>query len=163
MLGGHNLFAEYLEPIMLIPEAAKEHWEFLEATYSHTLEMGLMASSVVVMLIASFTAIKLYGGGPAPVLTKWRTSCSGVYNTLSNKYFVDEFYVANVVTPVREIAEFLWAFVDVKIIDGAVNSAGEICRFIAGTVSFKMTGSIHRHAMVLVVGLVCVLSVLVFN
>ncbi len=162
-LGGHNLFAEYLEPIMLIPEAAKEHWEFLEATYSHTLEMGLMASSVVVMLIASFTAIKLYGGGPAPVLTKWRTSCSGVYNTLSNKYFVDEFYVANIVTPVREIAEFLWAFVDVKIIDGAVNSAGEICRFIAGTVSFKMTGSIHRHAMVLVVGLVCALSVLVFN
>ena len=162
-LGGHNLFAEYLEPIMLIPEAAKEHWEFLEASYSHTLEMGLMASSVVVMLIASFTAIKLYGGGPAPVLTKWRTSCSGVYNTLSNKYFVDEFYVANIVTPVREIAEFLWAFVDVKIIDGAVNSAGEICRFIAGTVSFKMTGSIHRHAMVLVVGLVCALSVLVFN
>lgn len=163
VLGGHNLFAEYLKPIMLIPEAAKEHWEFLEASYSHTLEMGLMASSVVVMLIASFTAIKLYGGGPAPVLTKWRTSCSGVYNTLSNKYFVDEFYVANIVTPVREIAEFLWAFVDVKIIDGAVNSAGEICRFIAGTVSFKMTGSIHRHAMVLVVGLVCALSVLVFN
>jgi NADH-quinone oxidoreductase subunit L len=163
VLGGHNLFAEYLEPIMLIPEAAKEHWEFLEGSYSHSLEMGLMASSVVVMLIASFTAIKLYGGGPAPVLSKWRTSCSGVYNTLSNKYFVDEFYVANVVTPAREIAEFLWAFVDVKIIDGAVNSAGEICRFIAGTVSFKMTGSIHRHAMVLVVGLVCVLSVLVFN
>ena len=163
VLGGHNLFAKYLAPVILIPESAKEYWEFLEGTYSHSLEMGLMASSVVVMLIASFTAIKLYGRGPAPVLTKWRNSCSGVYNTLSNKYFVDEFYVEHVVTPVREIAEFLWAFVDVKIIDGAVNSAGEICRFIAGTVSFKMTGSIHRHAMVLVVGLVCVLSVLVFH
>jgi NADH:ubiquinone oxidoreductase subunit 5 (subunit L)/multisubunit Na+/H+ antiporter MnhA subunit len=76
---------------------------------------------------------------------------------------VDEFYFAKIVQPVRDIAEFLWAFVDVKIIDGAVNGAAEFCRFIAGAVSFKMTGSIHRHAMVLVLGLVCLLSALVVN
>lgn len=163
VLGGHNIFAEYLKPIMLIPEAAEEHWAFLEASYSHSLEIGLMAASVVIMLIASGTAIVLYGKGPKPVLDTWKKSMHGVYNTLSNKYFVDEFYFAKIVQPVRDMAEFLWAFVDVKIIDGAVNGAGEFCRFIAGTVSFKMTGSIHRHAMVLVLGLVCLLSALVVN
>jgi NADH:ubiquinone oxidoreductase subunit 5 (subunit L)/multisubunit Na+/H+ antiporter MnhA subunit len=88
---------------------------------------------------------------------------SGVYNTLSNKYFVDEFYFANIVQPLRDMAEFLWAFVDVKIVDGAVNAVGELCRFVAGSASFKMTGSVHRHAMVLVVGLACLLSVMVLS
>ena len=163
VLGGHNIFEEYLNPVMMIPESAHEHWAFLEQTYSHSLEMTLMAASVVVMLIASGTAIVLYGRGPAAVLTRWKTSLSGVYNTLWNKYFVDEFYFANIVQPVRDMAEFLWAFVDVKIVDGAVNAAGEMCRFVAGSVSFKMTGSVHRHAMVLVVGLACLLSVMVLN
>lgn len=163
VLGGHNMFAEYLKPVMLIPEAAGEHWAFLNGTYSHSLEIALMAASVVVMLIASGTAVVLYGRGPKPVLETWKKSMSGVYNTLWNKYFVDEFYFAKIVQPVRDMAEFLWAFVDVKIVDGAVNGAAEFCRFIAGTVSFKMTGSIHRHAMVLVLGLVCLLSALVVN
>jgi NADH-quinone oxidoreductase subunit L len=160
-LGGHNIFAEYLKPIMMIPDVAKEHWEFLEGTYSHSLELGLMAASVVVMLIASSTAIVLYGKGPKPVLGRWRSAMAGAYNLLWNKYFVDEFYFAKIVQPVRDMAEFLWAFVDVKIIDGAVNGTAEFCRFIAGATSFKMTGSIHRHAMVLVLGLVCLLSALV--
>lgn len=163
VLGGHNVFEEYLKPVMLIPESAKEHWEFLEASYSHSLEIGLMVGSVVIMLIASGTAIALYGKGPKPVLATWRKSFAGVYNTLSNKYFVDEFYFAKIVQPVRDIAEFLWALVDVKIVDGAVNGVGEFFKFLAGTFSFKMTGSVHRHAMVLVVGLVCLLSAIVFN
>ena len=76
---------------------------------------------------------------------------------------MDEFYFAKIVQPVRDMADFLWAFVDVKIVDGAVNGAAEFSRFIAGTISFKMSGSVHRHAMVLVIGLVCLLSALVFN
>lgn len=163
VLGGHNMFAEYLEPVMMMPAQAKEHWEFLEAEYPHSLEMGLMAASVVIMLIASTTAIVLYGKGPAPVLAKWKKTFAGVYDTLWNKYFVDEFYFAVFVKPLREMSEFLWSFVDVKIVDGMVNGTAEFARFIAGTLSFKMSGSIHRHAMVLVVGLVCLLSVLVFN
>ena len=163
VLGGHNIFEQYLKPVMMIPESAHENWAFLEASYSHSLEIALMAASVVVMLIASGAAIVLYGRGPAPVLAKWRQSFSGIYNTLWNKYFVDEFYFANIVQPLRDMAEFLWAFVDVKIVDGAVNAAGELCRLVAGGVSFKMTGSVHRHAMVLVVGLACLLSVIVLN
>lgn len=163
VLGGHNLFEEYLKPVMLIPESAQEHWEFLDATYSHNLELGLMAASVLIMLIASGTAIALYGRGPASILTKWKTSFAGTYSALANKYYVDEFYFAKIVQPVRDMAEFLWAFIDVKVIDGAVNGAAELCSFMAGSISFKMTGSVHRHAMVLVVGLVCLLSVLVFN
>lgn len=163
VLGGHNIFDEYLKPVMLIPESVHEHWAFLEASYSHSLEMALMGASVVVMLIASGTAIVLYGRGPSKVLAKWKASFSGVYNTLWNKYYVDEFYFANIVQPIRDMAEFLWAFIDVKIVDGAVNGVAEMCRFVAGSVSFKMTGSVHRHAMVLVIGLVCLLSVMVIN
>jgi NADH-quinone oxidoreductase subunit L len=163
VLGGHNLFEAYLKPVILIPEAAKEHWEFLHASYSHSLEIALMAGSVVIMLIASTTAVVLYGKGPKPVLATWKSKCARAFDVLSNKYYVDEFYFAKIVQPVRDMADFLWAFVDVKIVDGAVNGAAEFSRFIAGTISFKMSGSVHRHAMVLVIGLVCLLSALVFN
>ncbi|MCX6115935.1 MAG: NADH-quinone oxidoreductase subunit L [Proteobacteria bacterium] len=163
VLGGHNLFAEYLKPVMLIPAQAKEHWEFLHAEYSHSIEMGLMGVSVVVMLIASSAAIALYGKGPKPILATWKKSFAGIHTTLSNKYYVDEFYGVTFVKTLREMSQFLWAFVDVKIIDGIVNGFAELCRFFGGVLSFKMSGSIHRHAMVLVVGLVCLLSILVFN
>jgi NADH-quinone oxidoreductase subunit L len=163
VLGGHNAFAHYLEPVMLVPEQAKESWSFLKAEYSHSLEMMLMAGSVLIMLIASSAAIALYGKGPAPVLGRMKSNFSRVHNLLWNKYFVDEFYGKTIVTPIREMSEFLWSFVDVKVVDGIVNGLAELCRFIAGTVSFKMTGSLHRHAMVLMVGLACLLSILVFN
>lgn len=163
VLGGHNLFDAYLKPVMMIPASAHERWAFLEKSYSHSLEIALMVASVVIMLLASGAAIALYGRGPAPVLAKWKASLSGVYNTLWNKYFVDEFYFENIVQPVRDMAEFLWAFIDVKVVDGTVNAVAELCRFIAGSVSFKMTGSLHRHAMVLVVGLACLLSLMVMN
>jgi len=96
-------------------------------------------------------------------LATWKASAHRIYDLLWNKYYVDEFYAATVVKPVREMSEFLWSFVDVKIVDGMVNGVAELSRFLGGTISFKMSGSVHRHAMVLVVGLVCLLSVLIFN
>ncbi|MCX6123250.1 MAG: NADH-quinone oxidoreductase subunit L, partial [Proteobacteria bacterium] len=91
VLGGHNLFAEYLGPVLLIPAQAKPHWEFLVGAYSHGLEMALMAASVLIMVIASSLAIALYRKGPAPILSRWRGSCGRTYDLLWNKYFVDEF------------------------------------------------------------------------
>ena len=161
VLGGQNVFHHFLEPVMMVPAQVAANWESMTAHHSHSLEMGLMAASVGVMLVASAIAMKLYANGPAPVLGKWATNMRGTYDTLSNKYYVDEFYDAWIVQPLRDMSEFLWGIFDVKIIDGIVNGVGQVCALAAGLASFRMTGSVHRHSMVLVMGLVVLLVVLV--
>jgi len=161
-LGGNNLFAAYLKPVLFVPEQVAGQWAFLKAEYSHALEWSLMGASVFIMLCASGLAIKLYASGPAPVLETWRAKISGAYDLLLNKYWVDEVYDSWVVQPLRDMSQFLWRIIDVVIIDGIVNGAGQACALIGGLVSFRSSGSMHRHAMVLMIGIVCLLSVLLF-
>jgi len=161
-LGGSNFFHHYLEPIVQVPPTAKEHWAFLEAEHSHALEWGLMITSVVVVLGAAGLAFKLYGNGPAPVLARVRQRFNGLYETLLNKYWVDEIYDANIVRPLRDMSGFLFRVFDVKIIDGIVNGFAQACTLGAGSISFMMSGSVHRHAMVIMIGIICLLTVLIF-
>jgi NADH-quinone oxidoreductase subunit L len=158
----HGIFEHYLEPVIAMPAAAREHWAHLEAQYPESQEFLLMATSVLGMLLASAFAIKLYGNGPAPAAASLAARFSNTYRVLSNKYYVDEFYDAYIVQPLREMSHFLWKVVDQTIIDGVVNGVGQACTLIGGLASFRMSGSLHRHAMVLVLGIICMLTLLIF-
>jgi len=163
ILGGSNLFEHYLEPIMMIPMQAQEYWEpILKGEHSHAMEWALMGTSVGLMLIASLTAVKLYASGPAPVTGSIRDRFASIHNLLWNKYFVDEFYFNTIVHPLRNMAHFLWKVIDQVVIDGIVNGVGQACALIGGLASYRMTGSIHRHGMVVVLGVICLLTVLLF-
>jgi hypothetical protein len=48
------------------------------------------------------------------------------------------------------------------VIDGVVNGIGQGLVLGAGVTSFKMTGNLHRHAMVFVIGLVVFFVVILF-
>ena len=76
--------------------------------------------------------------------------------------FRSEFYFGYIVEPLKEMSMFLWKVVDTMIIDGIVNGVGQACTLVGGLASFRMTGSLHRHGMVLVVGIICMLTVLLF-
>ncbi|MEY4630018.1 MAG: hypothetical protein RIQ81_138 [Pseudomonadota bacterium] len=161
VLGGHNLFHHYLDPVMMVPQQAAEHWAFMAEHHSHSLEIGLMAGSVGIMFVASGLAVALYSRGPAAVLSGLQSRFKGAYDMLSNKYYVDEIYDAWIVQPLRDMSAFLWGIIDVVVIDGIVNGVGQLCALAGGLASFRMTGSVHRHGMVLVMGLVVLLVVLV--
>ena len=62
--------------------------------------------------------------------------------------------------PLHDMATFLWKIIDVVVIDGVVNGVGQLCALAGGLSSFRMSGSVHRHAMVFVLGLVCLLTVI---
>jgi NADH-quinone oxidoreductase subunit L len=157
-----GLFSHYLEPVVIIPKAAAEHWAFLEGEYSHALEYSLMGMSILGMLVGSLAAISLYKNGYSPTAIAIKQRFAKTYETLLNKYWVDEFYDRYFVQSLRDMSEFLWRIIDVLIIDGIVNGVGQACALIGGLASFNMSGSLHRHAMVIVLGLFCLLSVLIF-
>lgn len=157
-----EIFHHYLDPVIQIPSQATEVWSFLSDEYSHAEEWAVMGLSVGGMLIASSLAILTYRNGFGPFAAKLSEAFPQVHKTLNNKYFVDEFYEAYIVNPLKEMSLFLWKIVDIKIIDGIVNGFAQACAFIAGVTSFRMTGSLHRHAMMMIMGLVCMLAALVF-
>jgi NADH-quinone oxidoreductase subunit L len=162
ILGGHNIFAHYLEPVIEIPAQAKSYWTFLSAEHEALQEWALMASSIIIMLCCSGTAIYCYASGPRAITVSTRKRFNLIYETLLNKYWVDEFYNEKIVGPLYEMSQFLWKIIDVKVIDGLVNLTGQAFLTVGGVVSFRMTGSLHRYGMAMIVGIICFLTALIF-
>ena len=121
-----------------------------------------MGISVLGMFISAGFAVILYRNGPSKAAVGLKKSFSRTHNLLTHKYFVDEFYFGYIVNPLKEMSLFLWKIVDTVIIDGIVNGIGQACMLVAGLTSFRMSGSLHRHAMVLMLGIFCMLTILLF-
>ena len=80
-----------------------------------------------------------------------------IYTLLYNKYYVDELYFAVIVNPLVGGSRYvLWKFVDVVIIDGAVNGVGRICRAVGGALRYLQTGYIPDYAWMILVGAVVI-------
>ena len=158
----HLAFHHYLEPITAIPDLVSERWAFLNASYAHSLEWTLMGLSTAGMLLAALLAVLLYGRGISTSATKMKERLAVPHHLLTNKYYIDEFYDRNIVSPLKEMSTFLWRIIDVKIVDGLVNGIGQACALVGGLISFRSSGSLHRHGMVLMVGVVCLMAMLLF-
>lgn len=91
--------------------------------------------------------------------TALATRFSGVYNFLLNKWFVDEFFMATVVNPMKNVSKFLWKIVDVRIIDGTVNGVGTGITAASQRLRRVQTGSVANYALEIVIGMVVLLGV----
>ncbi len=154
-LGGQSNFTNFLDPVVHDMEAAPwENYTKLhlnpaqgddghaiavatdpaaqpEAHVDHTaLEWLLMIASVVWTLFTGFMAYVLYLKKPeAREKIMSLASTRKIFEVLYNKYYVDEFYEAIVLTPIRRLFEFLGAF-DQMVVDGFVNFAGFLGRVL---------------------------------
>ena len=83
---------------------------------------------------------------------------SGVYNFLLNKWYVDEFFMAAIVNPFKDIAMFLWKIVDVRIIDGTVNGIGTGIAASSQRLRRLQTGMVANYALQIAIGMVILLG-----
>ena len=147
-LGGTNIFEKFLEPVFtaehtvaaeaaVAPEKAPAKEEKTDYT-----EYELMLASIGAACFGWMMANRSYGKAGKEFKEPIREFSQPVYNTLLNKYYVDEAYDYTVlgrkkIGPVRLGAlgagEGLWKF-DATVIDGGVNGAGWMTKF-AGTLS----------------------------
>jgi NADH-quinone oxidoreductase subunit L len=143
-LGFNNAIEHYLEPsftptaiqervagapgaqgeltIRMQTGAAPEVAEHEEAHASRGVELGLMAFSLLVAISGIMLARKFYVTSPE-VSERLADQWSGAHRVLSNKYYVDEFYDATVISGTFGAGRGLWA-VDRNVVDGAVNGTG---------------------------------------
>jgi NADH-quinone oxidoreductase subunit L len=143
----------FLEPVFAHHEAAHA---------SGILEWALMALSAIVAILAIILAQYMYLVNPG-LPNRLSQRYASLYKLLSNKYYVDEIYMAGIVNPMRNLAGFLSQTFDAGVIDGAVNG---LAAFFGrtGQESRKLqTGYVRNYSLAMLVGVVVVLGYLILR
>ncbi|ABF40296.1 NADH dehydrogenase subunit L [Candidatus Koribacter versatilis Ellin345] len=147
-LGGSNRFEKFLEPVFanqhtVVAEGAAvpEKTPAKEEKTDYT-EYELMLASIGAAGLGWLMANRAYGKADKAFKEPINELAPPVYNTLLNKYYVDEAYdytvlgrcnVGKIRLGALGLGDGLWKF-DANVIDGGVNGAGWMTRF-AGTLS----------------------------
>ncbi len=83
---------------------------------------------------------------------------------LEHKYYVDEVYDAAVVQPIKHGSiDILWKFIDVRIIDGAVNGAGQLAGLFGGTLRYLQSGLARSYVALVVLGALLIIGYFVIR
>jgi NADH-quinone oxidoreductase subunit L len=138
VLHGSDQITQFLTPAAHEAES--------EAPGAATTELLLMATSAAVALAGALTAYVFYAAKPE-LPERLATKAHAMYSILLHKYYVDELYDEVIVWPIVQTSrEFLWKFVDVFMIDGAVNGIGQIVRGSAGGLRHMQSGYVRTYA-----------------
>jgi NADH-quinone oxidoreductase subunit L len=148
-LGGSNHFAAHLAP------AVGHH----ELHMGHGLELALMGLSAAVAIGFLFLAYRLYEQGPAPD-ERFAERRRGLYETLSNAYYVDRTYDRGIVASVLAAGSLLWKYVDVAIIDGVANGLAAGAQEFSNSWRKWAGGNVHGYALTLLFGVALVVVVM---
>ena len=83
---------------------------------------------------------------------------------LEHKYYIDEVYDAAIVQPIKQSSiSILWKFIDVQIIDGAVNGAAQLAGLLGSTLRYLQSGLARSYVAVLVFGALLVIGYFVIK
>jgi NADH-quinone oxidoreductase subunit L len=134
----------FLQPVFFNVE--KEHFAWAGTGGA------LMALSLVVVLLGIYTANVAYLRRPElPARAAARVPWA--YQASYHKFYMDEFYDAAVIRPVMGFAMWLWTFVDVKVIDGAVNGLAWVWGAFGRALRPLQTGRAQSYAFGVFAGL----------
>src|SRR5262245_18129144 len=123
-----------------------------ESAGTSSVELILMAVSTGAALAGAFVAYLFYYAKPE-LPGRLASKAHAMYSIMVNKYYVDEIYDATIVRPVVETSrEFLWKFVDVLMIDGAVNGVANLVRGSGGGLRHMQTGYVRTYAAWILLG-----------
>jgi NADH-quinone oxidoreductase subunit L len=155
--GQPDYFTKFLEPAFAQGGAVEAS---ASEAAARAFETPLAVVAVVTALIGFAIAFWLYlrQPGKADALAK---SFRGVYNTLLNKYYVDEFYNAVIVKPLLWLSRnVLWQTVDVRAIDGSVNGIARGATEVGDSVRHTQSGNTRSYAVWVVIGAIVIIAII---
>ena len=129
---------------------------------SAQLELTLSAVAVGVALVGWLLAYLFYRERSI-VPARLTGALPHGYKLLSNKYYVDEIYAAVFVKPLIDgSTRILWQDVDRKIIDAAVNDAGDGARHVSDEARHMQSGNIRSYAGWIAAGSAVVIAFMIW-
>ncbi len=146
-----NAIGPFLAPV-LAGHPAEAHAE------SHAVEYALMLVSVLVAAAGVWLAHLFYVKSPE-LPGRLAASAAGLYRLSLNKWYVDELYDKIFVRPTVQAALALWRWVDVLVIDGAVNGVGRVTQAWGSALRVMQSGQLQHYALFMAIGAVLVVGV----
>jgi NADH-quinone oxidoreductase subunit L len=155
LVGWGNHFEHFLEPVFGSGVVAAEG-------AGGITEKLLMIVSVLVAASGWVLAYVLYCARPE-LPQKIADSLDGFYEAVVHKYYIDELYAALFVKPLIDgSTRILWHEVDQKIIDAAVNDAGDGARHVSDEVRHMQSGNIRSYAGWIAAGSAVVIAFMIW-
>jgi NADH-quinone oxidoreductase subunit L len=157
VLGGGHALNDFLSPVF-------EQSQGLIAAHqvSHSTEIILMTTVVVLTLIVIFVAYTLYVKKKR-VPTPEGVSLNPFHRLIYRKYYVDETYDNVIVRPLNFLSKALDAVVERLLIDRIVNGAGRVVTWGGKTLRFVQTGNTGFYIFAMVISIVILLVVKTFS
>jgi NADH-quinone oxidoreductase subunit L len=121
----------------------------------HEANHSIMVISSLIAMAGIFLAWIIYQKGIISP-ESLRQRFSGIYNLLSNKYYVDEIYAWFIKIFVDGSARLL-EWVDLKIVNGAVNGLAFFTAWSGRTLRYTQDGQVQTYTLYLFAGVVIIL------
>ena len=117
---GHSYFSEWLSPILYQITSVSEGIEAVSK-----VEYGLMIWATVIWAPGAMAlAYWIYASDPSWSRAKrFVKNYPNLFEWVNARFYIDEFYEALLITPMKRLAGQLWSF-DTWVVDGMVNGAG---------------------------------------
>lgn len=132
-------------------------------TLSGAAEWALMTFAIIVAAVSVYIAYRMYGNDQQEESDAWIASKFGpFYQVWKEKYNLDELYEGGVVHPTVNFSDRVLAVFDMKIVDGFVNAVAGIVRISGSLLRYMQTGVASNYALFLILGVILVLTILLF-
>lgn len=153
VLGGGESLAHFMAPLFDLSKQANP--ELFEGHLEHSTEYILMGVSVGAAVLSIFFAYNLFMS--KKVVPAADKDVTGIPKLLQNKYYVDEFYDAVFVNPMRKLSDVLFSFGEF-LIDLVVNGTGRLVQFLSGRMRLLQTGETGFYVFAMVLGILVILA-----
>ncbi len=152
LLGIPNYFERFLgETVEWRPEGAA-----LELP--HLTEIVLLALSISIAVLMCLYARNVYlNAARGERMTETQKQNSGLWRALYNKYNVDEAYIFVFVRGGKAVSNFLWQFIDVRVVDGLVNGIAGGIGVFSNRLRGLQSGYVRSYALTMLIGVVVVI------
>jgi NADH-quinone oxidoreductase subunit L len=158
--GGESALVSPGEHGVLIPanEAPAGHHEDAEK-----LELPLTIAASSAGILGFLLALYLYYLRPE-IPPKMARGMHGLYETLSNKYYVDEFYGAAIIRPIINGSTYiLWRTIDAGLIDGTINETASAAGDVSNAFRRMQSGNMRSYAGWVALGAAAVIAFMVWT
>jgi len=144
-VGGFLSIPHFLEPMVALPGVRPGMDAF------HYWVVG----GSIAIAAAGLAGAAWFFSGDASRAARVKESFSGLYRVLSNKYFVDEFYDRAINRPLLWVSDAVFLKLgDRMLLDGTLNGLASLAQRAAGRLSRVQSGSLHKYAFLVLVGMV---------
>ncbi|OAG27735.1 NADH-quinone oxidoreductase subunit L [Thermodesulfatator autotrophicus] len=159
VLGGHNHFAKFLEPVLGHPHINLPYWLYGKKEW---IELFLMAISVGVGVLGIAVAYVVYVKKPE-LQRLIPERYPALYRYLYNKWYWDEIYDATIVKPTFFTARsIVQGVVDSILIEGVVNGLPDLIRRGGESLRRLQNGVVQTYALIMATGAAVVLLLVYF-